>query len=106
MIAGASTLNGSSQSLLALYAISPNDFNDITSGNNGVFAPGPGYDEVTGLGTPKAEAMVSDLSTYGTANHIAVTSEPPSSVIVGDSFDCGIGREPRWWRRPSLRRGR
>ena len=37
--------------------------------------------------------MVTDLSTYGTANHIAVTSEPPSSVIVGDSFGIVVSAE-------------
>ena len=93
VLAGATTLDGSSQTLAALYAISPNDFNDITTGNNGVFSAGPGYDEVTGLGTPKAEALVTDLSTYATANHIAVTSEPPSSVIVGDSFGIVVSAE-------------
>ena len=29
------------------------DFHDITSGSNGGFNAGPGYDEVTGLGTPR-----------------------------------------------------
>ena len=36
------------------------DFNDITTGNNG-FAAGPGYDLVTGRGTPKAALVVNDL---------------------------------------------
>ena len=58
VLAGASTLDGPSQTLPALYAISLTDFNDITSGSNGVFSAGPGYDEVTGLGTPKADTLV------------------------------------------------
>ena len=33
------------------------DFHDITVGNNG-FAAGPGYDLVTGIGTPKAQFIV------------------------------------------------
>ena len=93
VLAGASTLDGPSQALPALYAISSADFNDITSGSNGVFSAGPGYDEVTGMGTPKAEALVPDLATYGTANQIAVTSQPPSSVIVGDSFGIVVAAE-------------
>ena len=33
-------------------------FRDITSGSNGALSAGPGYDEVTGLGTPKVKALV------------------------------------------------
>jgi hypothetical protein len=36
------------------------DFHDITSGNNGS-AAGPGYDLVTGLGTPRAAQLVADM---------------------------------------------
>ena len=37
-----------------LYAIAPSAgaFHDITSGNNGTFAAGPGWDAATGLGSP------------------------------------------------------
>ena len=38
VLAGGSTLNGASQTLPALYALPPTDFNDITNGNNGVFS--------------------------------------------------------------------
>jgi hypothetical protein len=86
VLAGASTLDGPSETLPALYAVSANDFNDITSGSNGVFSAGPGYDEVTGLGSPKASLLIPDLATYGTASQVAVTAQPPSSVIAGDTF--------------------
>jgi kumamolisin len=33
-------------------------FNDITVGSNGLFADTPGWDYVTGRGTPKIEAFV------------------------------------------------
>jgi kumamolisin len=33
-------------------------FRDITSGSNGALSAGPGYDEVTGLGTPRVKALV------------------------------------------------
>ncbi|WP_168218900.1 IPT/TIG domain-containing protein [Limnoglobus roseus] len=36
-------------------------FNDVTQGNNG-FPAGPGYDLVTGLGTPKASAVAANLA--------------------------------------------
>ena len=38
VLAGSSTLDGPAQTLPALYAISMNDFNDITTGSNGVFS--------------------------------------------------------------------
>ena len=39
--------------LYNLDKLAPADFHDITQGNNG-YPAGPGYDLVTGLGTPKA----------------------------------------------------
>ena len=93
VLAGATTLDGPSQTLPALYAISAIDFNDVTSGNNGVFSAGPGYDEVTGLGSPKANLLIPDLATYGTASQVAVTSQPPSSLIAGDGFGVVVAAE-------------
>ena len=37
-------------------------FNDVQEGNNG-FAAGVGYDLATGIGSPKANALVGLLST-------------------------------------------
>ncbi|MGA2497235.1 MAG: choice-of-anchor Q domain-containing protein, partial [Tepidisphaeraceae bacterium] len=93
VLLGGSSLDGSGQTLPILYAISQTDYHDITSGSNGVFSAGTGYDEVTGLGTPQAVALTADLSTYGTANHMAVTSQPPGTVIVGDSFGVVVAAE-------------
>jgi hypothetical protein len=64
--AGRLPLNSASnptQTLNALYHLSSSDFHDITSGNNG-FPAGPGYDLVTGLGTPVANLLVPDLVAY------------------------------------------
>ena len=44
----------------ALYA-TPAALTDITSGNNNGYSAGPGWDPVTGLGTPKGEAVLSAL---------------------------------------------
>jgi len=93
VLAGGTTMDGPSQALPALYAISPTDFNDITSGSNGVFSAGPGYDEVTGMGSPKADILVPDLATYGTASQLVVTAQPPSNVIAGDSFGVVVAAE-------------
>lgn len=43
-----------------LYA-NPSAFYDITSGNNGAFSAGPGWDACTGLGSPKGTEVASAL---------------------------------------------
>jgi hypothetical protein len=59
-LAGLPTLDGASQTLPLLYNLPSSDFNDLTTGNNG-FAAGPGYDLVTGLGSPNVAAIVNDM---------------------------------------------
>jgi subtilase family serine protease len=44
-----------------LYQVPYSDYHDITSGNNGFFNAVPGYDLVTGNGTPVANLLVNDL---------------------------------------------
>jgi hypothetical protein len=51
------------ESQRALYSMPAGDFHDIVTGNNG-FAAGPGYDLVTGRGTPRADLLVPDLINY------------------------------------------
>jgi len=51
----------------ALYAgVSPGadapGFHDITSGNNGAYSAGPGWDACTGLGSPDGTALVDRLN--------------------------------------------
>jgi Ca2+-binding RTX toxin-like protein len=60
--AGEPTLNGSrpTEAQQDLYSLSQSDYNVITSGNNG-YSAAPGYNLVTGLGTPVANLLVSDL---------------------------------------------
>jgi subtilase family serine protease len=58
-------LDGPSQTLPALYGFSASDFHDITSGANKVGSAGPGFDLVTGLGTPHADLVVADLVAFG-----------------------------------------
>ena len=50
--------------LPAIYAAPAADFHDITSGSNGSYSAGPGYDEVTGLGTPMADLLLPELAAY------------------------------------------
>ena len=54
-IAGLSSLDGRSQTLLQLYKLASADFHDITSGSNGpspTYAAGPGYDLTSGREAP------------------------------------------------------
>jgi subtilase family serine protease len=59
--AGQGTLDGPSQTLPKLYQLPQSDFHDITSGSNGGFSAGPGYDLVTGRGSPIANLLVPAL---------------------------------------------
>ncbi len=57
---GLGSLDGATQTLPLLYQLPASSFHDITTGNNG-FAAAAGYDLVTGLGTPKVQAVVGGL---------------------------------------------
>ena len=82
--AGLTTLDGATQALPELYSLPSADFNDITTGNNG-FNAGPGYDLVTGLGTPRAPLVVTGLvGTVASSNPAAgsVASSPPTNFTI------------------------
>jgi kumamolisin len=49
-------------------------FNDITKGTNDGYSCGPGWDPVTGLGTPKGDAMRAALSLSASASGSPVSS--------------------------------
>jgi len=59
-LAGEASLDGVKDTLPMLYKLPASDFHDITTGNNG-FPAGPGYDLVTGIGTPVANLLVPGL---------------------------------------------
>jgi subtilase family serine protease len=81
-IAGRSTLNEftSLDVPYAFYDASPAPFIDVATGNNG-FQAGPGYDLVTGLGSPLAPQMVEYLVAYDSA--VTPTPLPTSTPTVG-----------------------
>ena len=68
---GLETLDGFSQTLPGLYDLARANYsayyNDITSGSNGNYSAEVGYDLVTGLGTPKAGALVPALAAVTTS---------------------------------------
>jgi autotransporter-associated beta strand protein len=82
--AGMTTLDGPTQTLPKLYTMPSSDFNDVMTGNNG-FAAGPGYDLVTGRGSPKATSVVSDLVgavASSTPAAGSAVSTPPTDFAV------------------------
>jgi subtilase family serine protease len=70
---GLSSLDGPGQTLPEIYQMSAGDFHDITSGSNGGYSARPGYDLVTGRGSPIANLVVGSLLTV------------PTGAILGDS---------------------
>ena len=87
---GGTTLDGASQTLPALYSLPSADFHDITSGSNGSYVAGTGYDEVTGLGTPVANLLAPDLAFYGMSDHLVITTQPGSSMTAGQPFGVTV----------------
>src|SRR5580704_16985456 len=71
---GESSLDGATQTLPALYVLPESDFHDITTGGNGTYNATPGYDLVTGRGTPIANLLVPTLAGYGAIQ----PTQPPS----------------------------
>ncbi len=60
-----------------LYALPSSDFHDITTGFNGYSAT-PGYDLVTGLGSPKANLLIAGILT---ANGVFKGSAPAQAAV-------------------------
>jgi subtilase family serine protease len=88
VLGGQGTLDGRSQLLPALYSVSANDFHDVTSGSAGGNTAGPGYDLVTGRGSPVANLLIADLLTVtGTAG--AASGPVTGSNIGGTDTSAG-----------------
>ncbi len=54
---------------------------------------GPGYDLVTGRGTPVASKLDVDLSVYGEPSKAVIEYEPPSQVMAGGIFGTVVEAE-------------
>ncbi len=85
--AGGASLNtpdNPQQTLQALYSLPSSDYHDITSGYNGYFA-GPGYDLVTGLGTPITNLLVPAMVAFGLPDVTTqvTLAQQPSGTIAG-----------------------
>ena len=77
------SMDGYTQTLPALYQLPANAFNDITTGSNG-YPAGPGFDEVTGRGSPIANVMVADLGASTAPQVLTSVSLTPGSITLGD----------------------
>ena len=95
-LAGKTALNGPTQTLPALYALSASDFHDATSGTSAGhprYSAAAGYDLVTGRGSPVANSIVSDLvgssTTTSAATHFSITGTP-STDTAGLSFSITV----------------
>jgi hypothetical protein len=91
---GLGSLDGPSQTLPEIYSVSASDFRDATGGSsNGVpgYSAGPGYDLVTGRGTPHANLLVADLVGQSTApgpRTLSVTAAANS--MAGSAFNITV----------------
>jgi streptogramin lyase len=87
---GVNPLDGPTQTLPELYALPAGDFHDITTGGSTGFPPlsaGPGYDLVTGLGTPVVNRIITDLvgpSIVTPAHVLAQTSTTAALNVLGN----------------------
>jgi hypothetical protein len=106
---GLGTLNGASETLPALYQLPSTDFHDVTAGTNGAYSAGPGYDPVTGRGSPVANKVVSGLVEYGTpgtspwvvkpatATSNLVTGRTAELSVLGGDYGGASDLTYTWW---------
>jgi hypothetical protein len=91
-LAGQSTLDGPSQTLPKLYALPQSDFHDITSGSNGAYSSGPGYDLVTGIGTPSANLIAPALidSSGSSGPTITTPASATPTPVTGTTTNLSV----------------
>ena len=65
-----------------------NSFNDVTVGSNGLNSALPGYDYVTGFGTPNLTSLIGDVKAVAPA----VASGEGTTAVGPDAGNAGSGR--------------
>jgi hypothetical protein len=86
--------------LQGIYAAPATNFHDIVSGNNGYYSAGPGYDLVTGRGSPVANLLAADLATYtstSTASGKPARTGSTGGTGTGVGGGGGGGTGQGWW---------
>jgi subtilase family serine protease len=92
-LGGEGSLDGGSQTLPTLYQLPQSDFHDITSGSNGSYSAGPGYDLVTGRGSPIANRIVAALVGQGNAVNppwVTVPASASSSIVTDTTTNLNV----------------
>ena len=93
-LAGKGSLDGPAQTLPQLYQLPSSDFHDITTGSNGAYSAGPGYDLVTGLGSPQANLIVAALvgsgSTSGTPPTVVTPASATPNPVTGTTTTLSV----------------
>ncbi len=86
-LAGKGTLDGATRTLPMLYQLPAAGFHDVTAGGNGGYAAGPGYDLVTGRGSPRANLIVAALAgtpaAAPTPPHVTTPAHAAASPVSG-----------------------
>ena len=91
---GQPALNSTSpQQVMSILYANPADFHDITSGRSTGrphYSAGPGYDYVTGLGSPIANLIVGSLDGTSTASYDKLVLAAPTAETAGTSFSLTV----------------
>jgi hypothetical protein len=89
------TTNLSSSGALAALYSNPTAFNDVTSGSSGTFSAGPGFDLVTGLGTPQVANLKTALqAASGTAATQRISGSSSTSTRNGAGHSIPVSTTP------------
>ncbi|MHB1423796.1 MAG: S53 family peptidase [Gemmataceae bacterium] len=90
---GLGSLDGGTQTLPALYQLPQSDFHDISSGGNGSYSAGPGYDLVTGRGSPLANLVVDGLVSFGNSEippWVVTPASAAPSTVTGTTTNLSV----------------
>ena len=93
-LSGQSALDSTSpQQVMSILYENPADFHDITSGTSTgspQYSAGPGYDYVTGLGSPIANLIVGSLDGTSTGSYDKLVLAAPTPETAGKSFSLTV----------------
>jgi len=95
-VKGLGTLNGTSQTLPLLYSLYNSTqysqaFHDETAGSSSwYFSAGPGYDAVTGLGSPKAPYVIQELIGAGSTVTVNAAKVSTTAAVKTSNSKAGI----------------
>jgi len=102
--AGSSSLGALNPRIYALNETAA--FHDITSGSNQTYSAGPGYDEVTGLGSPQLASLI--VSNLSGADPLTIVAQLPAAFsTIGQPatfYTVASGTGPftyQWQRQPA-----